>query len=177
MHMLEERFWIDGEWIAPYDEDNEFGSELERLEHEAQVKWDYPHASDYDLIQYLEDLLQIAEDYNRQTGRHLNVYGDIGELYGAVVYGIRLNRLYAPGADGRMGDDHVEIKTISPTSTSGTKYVSTKGNWNKILLVKIDPQFDVRGYLLERKNLPTKGESLKIKWDAGLADAGLPSRA
>lgn len=168
-----ESFWVDGEWIAPYDEDDHH-SELERLEYEAQLKWDYPRATDINLVPYLEELLCLARNFFHETGRHLNVYGDIGELYGAVVYGVRLNKEYAPGADGRIGDDHIEIKTISPLSICDKKAVSRAGNWNKLLLVKVDHEFEVHGYMMDRKALPGKGNKVRIKWDNGLAEARFP---
>ncbi|WP_259665659.1 hypothetical protein [Rhizobium binae] len=47
----------------------------------------YPNA-DTSFIPYFEELLSLAESYHLQTGRHLNVYGDIGELFGAIIFGI-----------------------------------------------------------------------------------------
>ena len=171
---MDDRFWIDGEWIAPYEPFEENGSELERLEYEAQLEWDYPRAADKKLIRYFLALVEIAKNYFEETGRHLNVYGDIGELYGSIAYGISLNRMFAEGADGRLGDDHIEIKTISPLSGKETKTVRRAGNWNRLLLVKIDSCFDVRGYLLDKKALPRKGQKVRISWDSGLADKGVP---
>lgn len=166
----DDRFWIDGEWIAPYDEGT-FSSEAERLEYEAQLKSDYPLAADVNLVHYYHELLELAEGYYRDTGRHLNVYGDIGELYGAIEYGIRLKKIYAQGADGLLGNDHVEIKTITPLSGTDRKELRRSGNWSKILLVKIDKIFDVRGYMLDRKDFPGKGQKVRIKWDNGLSMA------
>lgn len=166
----DDRFWIDGEWIALLDEDT-FSSEAERLEYDAQLKWDFPRASDVNLVPYYLELLDLAERYFRDTKRHLNIYGDIGELYGAIEYGIRLNRPLSQGADGRLGNHHVEIKTISPLSGSDCKELRRSGNWSKILLVKIDNQFDVRGYMLDRNDFPGKGQKVRIKWDSGLSTA------
>ena len=61
----------------------------------------------------MKDQWQV-KSYHRETGLHLAVYGDIGELFGAITYGIKLNKTYAQGADGRLGNDHVEVKTITP---------------------------------------------------------------
>lgn len=33
------------------------------------------------------------------------MYGDIGELFGAITYGIKLNKSYVQGSDGRLGND------------------------------------------------------------------------
>ncbi|MDK4732071.1 hypothetical protein [Rhizobium sp. CNPSo 3490] len=69
--------------------------------------------SDTSLIPYFEELLSLAESCHLQTRRHLNVYGDIGELFGAITYGLKLYKANAQGADGRNGNDPVEIKTIT----------------------------------------------------------------
>ena len=109
-------FWIDGEWLdwdSIIDPEEVRYSRLAELEREAHLRLKYPNA-DLTLIPYFQDLLTLAESYFQETGQHLNVYGDIGELFGAIMYGIKLHRNYAQGSDGRLGDDFVEIKTISP---------------------------------------------------------------
>ena len=40
------------------------------------------------MIPYFEDLISLAESYHRETGSS-RVYGDIGELFGAITYGIK----------------------------------------------------------------------------------------
>src|SRR3546814_18083269 len=79
-------FWDDGEWVS-WDEINQ---QIEYKEWRAK----YPNA-DISLVPIFESLLSTACSYNAHTGKHLHVYGDIGELYGAITHGIRLNRNYA----------------------------------------------------------------------------------
>ncbi|MFN3337795.1 MAG: hypothetical protein ACK42I_09890, partial [Thermomicrobium sp.] len=81
----------DGEWIT-WDEIN---SHLDRLEFKAR----FPDL-DVDLVPIFQDLLGVAQDYHELTGSHLQVYGDLGELYGAITHGIKLHRNYAQGSDG-----------------------------------------------------------------------------
>lgn len=99
-------FYDDGEWVTW----SEIDEQLRYKEWGAK----YPNAI-RSMIPYFEDLISLAESYHRETGLHLAVYGDIGELFGAITYGIRLNKTYAQGADGRLGNDHVEVKTITPS--------------------------------------------------------------
>lgn len=149
--------WDDGEWIG-WDEIN---AHLERQELEAR----YPNG-DLELIPILEDLLSTAEEYHRITGRHLQVYGDIGELYGAIAYGLKLHRNYAQGSDGRIGNDFVEVKTITPFKSNDTVVLNLKRNFNKVLIVKVDADFVVRGKLISRKTLPkVKGDTLQLDWN------------
>jgi hypothetical protein len=160
--------WIDGEWISWDDvssDDVDDYSLLSRLEYEARMRHRFPKA-DISLIPYFEALLVLAQNFNDETGRHLQVYGDIGELFGAIAYGIKLNRNYAPGADGRLGNDHVEIKTITPFNKHDRVTVKLDGHFNKLLLVKIDEDFDVCGRMIDRKSLPrTSGGLLRLAWN------------
>ena len=73
----------DGEWITW----TEINSLLERLEFEAR----FPNL-DVDLVPIFQDLLSVAQDYHELTGSHLQVRGDLGELYGAITHGIKLHR-------------------------------------------------------------------------------------
>jgi hypothetical protein len=104
----------------------------------------------------------LAESYHCETGLHLNAYGDIGELFGAITYGIKLNKTYAQGADGRLGNDHVEIKTITPFKNKDVVIVDKSGHFNKLLVVKINGDFQVSGRMIDRKDLP-KGSAQKFR--------------
>lgn len=147
----------DGEWITW----TEINSQLERLEFEAR----YP-GLDMELVPMFAQLLQLAQDYHSHTGRHLQVYGDLGELYGAIVYGIKLHRNYAQGSDGRLGDDFVEVKTITPFKSEPCVTLNLERNFSKVLIVKITDDYEVSGKLIARKRLPkTKGKRLNLNWD------------
>ena len=112
----------------------------------------------------MKDQWQV-KSYHRETGLHLAVYGDIGELFGAITYGIKLNKTYAQGADGRLGNDHVEVKTITPFKTKDVVVVDTAGNFNKLLVVKINEEFQVSGRMIDRKDLPKRqGRYLRVRW-------------
>lgn len=163
-------FWIDGEWLSwadiPSEEGEEFSkSHLAKLEHDANLRLQYPHA-DITLIPIFRDLLELAERYHIETGLHLQVYGDIGELFGAITYGIKLHRNYATGSDGRIGNDFVEIKTITPFKKINTTMVRLDRHFNKILVVKINEEFHVSGRMMLRRSL-TKNHSgtLKLRWN------------
>jgi len=149
-------FYDDGEWITW----SEIDEQLRYKEWGAK----YPNAI-RSMIPYFEDLISLAESYHFETGLHLNVYGDIGELFGAITYGIRLNKTYAQGADGRLGDDHVEIKTITPFKNRDEVHVKLSGNWSKLLVVKINAEFQVSGRMIGRRQLPKRnGKLLRVKW-------------
>lgn len=97
-------FYDDGEWVSWSDVEEQLRYHEWRAKYPSTIR---------SLIPYFQELLSLAQSYHLETGRHLNVYGDIGELFGVITYGIRLNKNYAQGADGRLGNDQVEIKTFS----------------------------------------------------------------
>jgi len=161
-------FWDDGEWISwdsipDWDEGNT--SHLARLEHQAALAIAFPKA-DLTLVPYFQNLLALAEGYYRDTGNHLQVYGDIGELFGAITYGISLHRQYAQGSDGKLGRDFVEIKTITPFKKVDKVTVNLDRHFSKLLIVKIDDSFQVSGRMLARKDLPaTRSRQLEVHWN------------
>lgn len=148
--------WDDGEWISWQS----INSHLERLELQAR----YPNA-DVSLVPVFEELLNVAQHYHITTGKHLNIYGDIGELYGAIIYGIKLHKDYAKGSDGRIGNDFVEVKTITPFKKTKSVTVRLDRHFSKLLVVRIDEYFEVSGKLIERCRLPkNRGKALRIDW-------------
>lgn len=148
--------WDDGEWIS-WDEINE---QIEYKEWRAR----YPNA-DLSVVSIFQNLIETAQDYHDITGRHLQVYGDIGELYGVITHGLKLHRNYAQGSDGKLGNDFVEVKTITPFKGNDVVVLDMRRNFSKVLLVKISTDFEVRGKLIARKALPrVKGGRLRLDW-------------
>ena len=160
-------FWIDGEWLAwdrIIDPEEVRYSRLAELEREAALRQKYPNA-DLALIPYFRDLLTLAQSYFFETGQHLNVYGDIGELFGAIMYGIKLHKNYAQGSDGKLGNDFVEIKTIAPTNNKEMTSVRLDRHFNRLLVVKISDDFEVSGRLVNRADLPKRsGKFMRLSW-------------
>ncbi|MEZ5985636.1 MAG: hypothetical protein R3B94_06765 [Hyphomonas sp.] len=154
----ENAIWDDGEWIG-WDEIN---AQIQHKEWRAK----YPNA-DLSLLPVFESLLLTAEEYFQLTGRHLQVYGDIGELYGAITHGIKLHRNYAEGSDGRLGNDFVEVKTITPFKNNDVVTLNLNRHFSKVLIVKISSDFEIQSRLLDRKSLPKgNGDKLRLKWPA-----------
>ena len=148
--------WDDGEWIT-WDEINE---QLRYKEWGAK----YPNA-DRSLIPIFEQLVSIAEWYHEETGSHLQVYGDIGELFAAITLGVKLHRNYVPGSDGRLGDDFIEVKTITPFKSNDIVTVKASDNFNKLFVVKINEDFELSYRLVARCDLPApKGGHYQIAW-------------
>ena len=81
------------------------------------------------------------------------------------MHGIKLHRNFAQGSDGSLGNDFVEIKTITPFNTHDRVSVRLDRHFNKLLVVKVDASFRVEGRLVPGEDLKkTKGKSLTLTW-------------
>jgi len=98
---------------------------------------------------------------------YLQIWGELGELYAEIKYGIKRHKPHTRGSDGKLGNDFVEIKTISPEKDGGQVQVKRAGNFNRLLVIKINEKFEFEGRLIERKEL-SKGEGLyaRVSWSA-----------
>jgi hypothetical protein len=149
--------WISWEWI---------NQQLYRQD----LKSEYPHV-DPDLAELFESMVESAAAYHTLTGRYLQIWGELGELYAEVKYGIKRHKPKTPGSDGKLGKDFVEVKTISPEKHSEQVQVKRAGNFNKLLVVKITEDFRFESKMLDRKNM-SKGEGThaRVNWSS------IPSR-
>ena len=136
--------WDDGDWIS----------------------WEYIFAlgnadepqlpaggMDYELQEIFQSLIHTAAAYKEHTGRYLDIFGELGELYAEIQLGLKRHRLNAPGSDGRVGDDFVEVKTISPMKQDDKVRVKRSGNFNKLYVVRISENFFFDAIMIDRKDL------------------------
>lgn len=152
----------DGEWIS--------WAWINQQIHERDLKENFPHAA-IEIVQVFEDLISSAKEYHELTGRYLQIWGELGELYAEISYGIKRHSPGTPGSDGRIGNDWVEIKTISPEKENGSVQVKRAGNFNKLLVVKINKDFSFESKMIDRKALKKgPGKHAKITWDKAKND-------
>ncbi len=135
------------------------------------LKNDFPRA-DPEVVQVFQHLVDTAKRYRDLTARHLDIFGELGELYAEIKFGIKRHRCKAAGSDGRLGNDFIEIKTIGPGNRSKKVRVKRSGNFNKLIVVRIDDGFDFRARTVERKML-RKGEGkwFTVSWSSLASDA------
>ncbi len=170
----EETNWVRWEDARPTNQHGLNGEDedmpLTRRELEASLRYLCPQA-DLSLVPYYYQLLYLARDYHLDTGRHLNVYGQIGELHGAITYGIRLCNIGDSCEDGCIGDETVKIRTITPFSQADEISVELDGPFQKLLVVRIDRNFRVSSRLVSRGALVAqkaeRGSScvVRARWD------------
>ena len=108
--------------------------------HEKELPEESPQA-DPELVMIFESLVDNARSYHELTGRYLQIWGELGELYAEVRYGIKRHKPHTRGSDGKLGNDFVEIKTISPEKEGEQVQVKRAGNFNRLLVIKISGQF------------------------------------
>ncbi|MGP1715682.1 MAG: hypothetical protein ACTS9Y_00755 [Methylophilus sp.] len=161
-------YYIDsGEGII---DDGEFISWdwLNQHIHDQDIRAQFPNASPA-LIEVFNDLVSVAIEYKELTGQYLQIWGAMGEAFSQAHYGIKLHKPHTPGSDGKLGNDFIEVKTISPEKGSAEVSVKTSGNFNKLLVVKINEDFTFDSVLIDRKDLIKKSETqipkAKITWD------------
>lgn len=149
--------WDDGDWIS--------WDEVSRSIFLNDLCDTYPEA-DPEVVEIFEDLVDTAARYKAATGRHLAIFGELGELYAEIKFGIKRHRIGAPGSDGRIGNDFIEIKTISPEKRTNKILVKRSGNFNKLVVVKISDDYEFESRMISRKKLAKgDGKRASVSWD------------
>jgi hypothetical protein len=149
----------DGEWIS--------WDYIHLHLHEHEIQEEFPKA-DLQLVQVFEALVDAAAAYKALTGRYLQVWGELGELYAELKLGIKRHKAHTPGSDGRLGNDFIEIKTISPEKSDDQMHVKRAGNFSKLCVVRISPSWEFTARMIDRKHLAkgNGGKVAKVRWDA-----------
>lgn len=164
--------YIDRDWVD---------SQLEEApEHDAcSVEPSEPFQSrdgfPYSILEQTEifqDLVDCAARHVENTGRYLQVRGELGEIYAEIRFGLRRHGSHMAGSDGTIAGKLVEVKTISPEKASDRVLVKSQGNFEQLLIIRIDRDFQFKGKLFDRSELAgASGRFLKgrLKDEAGLA--------
>jgi hypothetical protein len=151
-----EGFWDDGEWVS-WDWINEQLCLQDRRD-------EFPAARP-EIVDLFDTLVDVAIEYRERTGRYLSLFGELGELYAEIKYGIQRHRPGAAGSDGKLGNDFVEIKTISPDKSKDKVFVKRTGHFSKLVVVKISAEFEFESRILDRKALQKgKGRRASVSW-------------
>lgn len=136
---------------ADYEDDEEFAASCPQ--------------GDPELAFIFESLVDSTRAYHELTGRYLQIWGELGELYAEVRYGIKRHKPHTRGSDGKLGNDFVEIKTISPEKDGEQVQVKRAGKFNRLLVIKISGRFEFEGRFIKRKHL-SKGDGAyaRVSW-------------
>ena len=136
--------WDDGEWIS--------WDYISQVQYQQELKSEFPNA-DPAVVEIFRDIVGGARDYWELTNRHLDIFGELGELYAEIRYGLQRHKANAQGSDGRIGNDYVEVKTISPGKSRESVNVKREGHFNKLVVVKIDENYEFESRMIDRRML------------------------
>ncbi len=100
-----------------------------------------------------QDLVECAERHFENTGRYLQVWGELGEIYAEIKFGLCRHGSHRAGSDGTISGKLVEVKTISPEKGNDHVLVKSQGNFEQLLIIRIDRDFQFQGKLFDRSEL------------------------
>lgn len=149
--------YLDEEWI---DSELEDASDM-RPRTSFQSKSGFP-LSTLEQAEIFYDLIDCATRHFENTGRYLQIWGELGEIYAEIEFGLRRHRTHEAGSDGTIAGKLVEVKTISPEKSNNRVLVKSQGDFEQLLIVRIDQDFQFKGKLFERSELRgTSGKFLR----------------
>lgn len=148
--------YIDREWVDSQLEDNSHPLEP-RTPFKSRDGFPF---STLEQAEIFYDLVDCATRHFENTGRYLQIWGELGEIYAEIKFGLRRHGTHEAGSDGTINGKLVEVKTISPEKTSDRVLVKSQGNFEQLLIVRIDQDFQFEGKLIDRSEL--KGASGKF---------------
>ncbi|MCB1690983.1 MAG: hypothetical protein KDI33_20980 [Halioglobus sp.] len=148
---------ISDDWL-----DSQFDSQLEdEPDAPFQSREGFPF-SVLKQIEIFDDLVDCAARHFDNTGRFLQVWGELGEIYAEIKFGLRRHETHKAGSDGTIAGKFVEVKTISPEKTSDGVLVKRQGDFEQLLIVRVDKDFQFQGKLFDRSELnSTTGKFLR----------------
>ncbi len=116
--------------------------------------------------QQLRLLVCEASSREKQTGKVSALWGRVGELYAAIRYGVKLSRRNAQGHDGRLGNELVEIKTITPRKRKLFVRAKRAGNFSMLAVIRVRPDHQFEARIVRRNRLPkgNDGAYVVLSW-------------
>jgi hypothetical protein len=114
----------------------------------------------------LENLIECAKRHFENTGRYLQLWGEIGEIYAEVKLGLKRHATRTAGSDGIIEGKLVEVKTISPEKKNKQVQVKSQGNFEQLLIISIDSEFRFKSTLIDRGDIKeTSGKFLRARFN------------
>lgn len=147
--------WIDAELDVKLPGDADPQQPRERF----RSREGFPY-SVLEQAEIFEELVNCAERHFRNTGRYLQVWGELGEIYAEIKFGLRRHATHQAGSDGTIAGKLVEVKTVSPEKGNDHVLVKRRGDFEQLLLVRIDEDFQFTGKLIDRSRLTDGGLGL-----------------
>ena len=106
-----------------------------------------------ELLAIFQALVESAGKYKQITGRHLRILGVLGELFAEIMFCLQRHAPMTKGSDGKLRNDLVEVKTITPDKTNDRVKVKSVGNFGMLVVVKITDDFRFGARMVQRNTL------------------------
>ena len=149
-----EGIWDDGEWVSWAWINGQLA-----LQEKQQSDVDFPQDAPQPEAPSLRRLVSQAASHDEANpGIPSPLWGKIGELYVAERFGVVLSRDHAQGHDGRLDDDLIEIKTITPHKERSFVRVKRNGNFSVLAIVRVDEQHRFDARLIPRNRFLKHGD-------------------
>jgi len=161
--------WDDGEWISWAWINTQIGLQEDEGS-EAAETWEEEEETDDEVPEPSAELLfriLAAKSHHENTLDEISPdWGPIGEAYLAECFGVKLGRRHVEGHDGRLGDDLVEIKTITPHKRRAFVTVKRGGNFSILAVVRFTDECRPMVRFVRRDQLPrgNGGKRIVITW-------------
>lgn len=146
------RAWIDAELADQLPNSANSLKEKEQFRSREGFPYSVPKQ-----IEIFEVLVDCAERHFKNTGRYLQVWGELGEIYAEIEFGLRRHGTHKAGSDGMIDGKLVEVKTVSPEKGNDHVLVKRQGDFEQLLVVRIDENFQFTGKLIDRSRLMDGG--------------------
>lgn len=150
-----DRDWIDSQLEGASEDSSLSSAPGTRLQ--SRDGFPFSHLAQAELFY---DLVDCAARHFKNTGRYLQIWGELGEIYAEIEFGLRRHRTHEAGSDGTIAGKLVEVKTISPEKAGDVVLVKSQGDFEQLLIVRISRDFQFQGKLFDRSDL--KGASGKF---------------
>lgn len=150
--------WDDGEWISWEWINAQLANEPEEDDDEIEAVMPFESREGFprsviEQTEIFHELVGCAERHFENTGRYLQIWGELGEIYAEIRFGLRRHGSRRAGSDGTIAGKRVEVKTISPEKTSDRVHVKSQGDFEQLLIVRITRDFKFQAKLFERGEL------------------------
>ena len=147
--------WISWEWINSQMEDDE---EPEELHERVRASGGAPRI--LELTEVFLDLVDDVARYRELTGRYLELWGELGEIYAEIRHGLIRHPKHHAGSDGTIGGVLVEVKTISPEKKNDRVHVKRCGSFEKLIIVRISEDLWFSSKIFDRADLNAGASAL-----------------
>lgn len=142
-----QREWVDAELAQAADESDPLSNKRNFKSRDG-----YPYST-LEQVSIFEDLVDCAARHFENTGRYLQIWGELGEIYAEIAFNLRRHATHHSGSDGTIDGKLVEVKTISPEKSGDQVLVRRQGEFEQLLIVRIDKDFKFKGKVFDRDQL------------------------